>query len=107
MKAIEILVEGYSEQLEVDLQDLLAAAKGRGLSSVPTNMLVQQLQSMGHNINNSSIMSVLNGNPFVQTATPEQVNLTPDDEAAQSGTPASEEDNQARVSQMAQNAVDI
>jgi hypothetical protein len=107
MRAIEILVEGYGEQLEVDLQDLLAAAKGRGMSDVPTELLVTQLQAMGHNVNNNSIMSILNGNPFVQTASPEQVNLKPDDVAAQSGDREAEEDNKERVSQMAQNAVDI
>jgi hypothetical protein len=104
MRFVEILIEGYSDKLESDLQDLLAAAKARGVSEVSTTMLVSQLVDLGHNVNNVSIMSALNGNPFVQTASPEQVNLKPSDRGAVSGDAEARQDNEERVSQMAQNA---
>jgi hypothetical protein len=107
MKIVELLVEGYSEQLEVDLNDLLAAAKGRDAEFVSTDQLVSSLVSMGHNVNSNSIMTVLKGNSFVQSATPDQVQLKRDDEAGVSGDEDSREDNEMRVSQMAQQAVDI
>jgi len=106
MKFVELIVEGYGEQLEIDLQDLLAAAKGRNISEIPTGQLVMQLQGMGHNVNGNSIMTILNGNPYVQTATPELVNLTSDDEAAISGAPDAAEQNRERVAQLAQNTAD-
>ena len=106
MKFAELIVEGYGEQLEIDLQDLLAAAKGRGVSEVPTEQLVLQLQGMGHNVNINSIMTILNGNPFVQTATPVQVNLTRDDEAGVPGDADAEAQNKERVSQLAQKTAD-
>lgn len=106
MKLVEILIEGYSQQIESDLQDLLAAAKSRGMDNVPTELLVGQLVSMGHNVNNNSIMTMLNGNPFVQSASPDAVNLKPDDGAGVSGDAEAEQDNEERVSQMAQQAAD-
>lgn len=106
MKFKEILIEGYSQEIESDLQDLLAASKSRGLTDVPTDVLVSQLVAMGHNVNNNSIMMLLNGNPFVQTATPDQVNLKPDDGAGVTGDAEAEQDSEERVSQMAQQTAD-
>jgi len=106
MKFKEILIEGYSQEIESDLQDLLAASKSRGMQNIPTALLVDQLVSMGHNVNNNSIMVLLGGNPFVQTASPEQVNLKPDDGAGVSGDAEAEQDSEERVSQMAQQTAD-
>lgn len=100
MRAYELL-EGYYEQLNSDLTDLLAAAKSRNIDEVPIDQLVSQLLQMGHNVNNHSIMTILNGNPYVQTATPDAVQLKSEDTAAVSGDADAEEDNEDKVSQMA------
>ena len=106
MKFAEILIEGYGQRIESDLKDLLAAAKSRGLDSVPTELLVSQLASMGHNINSNSIMTMLNGNPFIQSASPESINLKLADGAGVSGDATAKQDNQEKVSQMAQQTAD-
>lgn len=100
MRAIELL-EGYYEELNNDLTDLLAVAKSRGMEDIPLDQLVGQLLQMGHNINQHSIMAILNGNPYVQTATPDAVQLKPEDMAAVSGDAEAEEDNEEKISQMA------
>lgn len=105
MRAVELL-EGYSEDLVNDLTDLLAVAKSRNMDEVPVQDLVDRLLAMGHNVNRQSIMTILNGNPYVQTATPQAVQLTPDDGAAVSGDAESAENNQEKVSQMAADQAD-
>lgn len=105
MRAVELL-EGYSEDLVNDLTDLLAVAKSRNMDEVPVQDLVDRLLAMGHNVNQQSIMTILNGNPYVQTATPQAVQLTPDDGAAVSGDAESAENNQEKVSQMAADQAD-
>ena len=107
MRIHELLIEGYSEQIMADLQTLLAAAKGNGVTEVSTKQIVQQLIGMGHNVNQNSIMTILTGNPFVQSATPEQIQLKVDDEAGVSGDADAAEDNEARVAQMADQGQDI
>lgn len=103
MRFVELL-EGYYESLDRDLTDLLAAARARGLETVPIEQVVGQLAAMGHSVDSQSIMGLLNGNPFVQTATPDAIQLKASDEAAVSGDADAEEANADRVSQMAQDA---
>lgn len=102
MRIIELLVEGYSDQLVSDLTDLLATAKGKGLRTLNTPELVSQLKSLGHNVNINSIMTILSGNPFIQTATPTQLVLKTDDGAGVSGDADAASANKERVSQLAQ-----
>ena len=102
MRVFELL-ESYSEDLNNDLTDLLAVAKSRNLDEVPVQDIVDRLLAMGHNVNSQSIMTLLNGNPFVQTATPLAIQLKPEDGAAVSGDEEAAENNAEKVSQMAAN----
>lgn len=110
MKIVELLVEGYGEQLVSDLTDYLTVVKSRGMDKIETDVLVKALNKAGHNVNGNSIMTVLKDNPMVQTATPAEVHIAPDEDevgGAISGGDDAEDENQERVTQMAQQAVDI
>ena len=86
------------------MNDLLAAAKGAGLDKVSTQKLVQKLVIMGYSINPESILSILNGNPFVATADETQVTLGQMDDSEMGMTEPAPTTND-KVDSMAQTAV--
>ena len=101
-------MEGYVDQLNVDLENLLAAAKGKQMQHFPTQHLVDTLAGMGHNVNVHSIMTVLSGSPFVKSVTPEMVELSNDEVNGDEGGSGSQVDTKDQVEKMAQdNAGDI
>lgn len=106
MRAREILQEddSYNQSLESDLNNLLVGAKASGATSINTNELAQQLYNMGYAVDSNSVLSLLNNNPTILNATPDETTLTP---AAGSAPAAGEEDSAAHVSDMAQKANSI
>ena len=106
MRAYEILCEdNYVDEIDSALTDLLSSAKAQGVDKISTLKLVQALADMGYNVNIDSIMDVLSGNPFVQSATKDVVDLKGQDDAGVSGDQAAADQNKEAVSQMAQSAV--
>jgi hypothetical protein len=102
MRAKE-LYEDYNQRLDSDLNNLLIGAKGNGVTSIETNQLASQLQSMGYSVDANSLMSVLQDNPNIMNATPESITLT-GPENANAGQTA---DSASRVSDMAAKATNI
>lgn len=102
MKIKELLIENYTAELETTLNDILAAAKGQGLDNISTDVLVQQMQSMGYEVSVNSIMALLQDNPFVVSATPDSVDLEPVDGAGVMGDEDTSANSEDRVDQMAQ-----
>lgn len=106
MRAREILEENYNQSLESDLDNLLVGAKGAGAQEVNTRDLVIQLRGMGYSVDENSIMSLLARNPIVLNATPSLVKFAPP-EGVMPGSGESDQDNSARVDDMAQKATKI
>lgn len=101
MRAREFLQEDYSQSLDSDLNNLLVGAKGSGSEAINTSDLVSQLNAMGYSVNNNSIVSLLNQNPNVTSATPTVVNLQkPEVEQ----NPGADKDSASHVSSLAQKA---
>jgi vacuolar-type H+-ATPase subunit C/Vma6 len=99
MRARELL-EDYNVSLESDLNNLLIAAKGNGLQQVKTSDIVDQLYGMGYSIDVNSIMPLLSNNPTVMNATPEMINMTAPEGAAQGGDTTAQ-DNADKVDDLA------
>jgi len=104
MRAKEILYEDYTQRLESDLNNLLIGAKGNGATQVETSALADELQGMGYSVDVNSLMSLLQNNPIVMNATPENITLTGPENASGAGQT---QDNAARVSDMAAKATKI
>lgn len=86
MKVSEILKEGYIDDLTADLDNILANAKARGLSSVKTDQVVKTLIDMGYSVDKSSIFSALSLSPFAHNANSDIVNLSPDGDVPEDET---------------------
>jgi len=104
MKIVELLVENYTEQLRSDLDNLIVAAKARGITNISTNELVAQMQKMGYDVNPNSLMTVISDNPSISTATPQDVQLVPPDDAGITG--GTMQDTKSQVSQLARKEAD-
>jgi hypothetical protein len=106
MRAREILDENYNQSLESDLDNLLVRAKASGAQEMSTEDLVLQLNGMGYSVSSNSIMQLLARNPVVLNATPSMVKFTSPD-GVMPGAGASNQDNAARVRDMAQKATKL
>lgn len=107
MKAFEILrEESYVDEVSSALTDLLVSAKSNGVDVVSTPKLVKALNNMGYNADDVSVMQLLQGNPLVQSATLDVVDLQGSAPGGVSGDQTSAEQNQDAVAQMAQSVVD-
>lgn len=95
-------MENYTAELESTLNDILASAKGQGLDNISTDVLVKQMNTLGYDVTTTSIMTLLQDNPFVVSATPETVDLDPGDGAGVMGDEDSSVDSEDKVDQMAQ-----
>lgn len=103
MRAKEFLYEDYNQQLQSDLNNLLVGAKGNGAPTIDTSDLVQQLQRMGYSVDTNNLMPLLQNNPAVANATPENITLaSPEGESA-----GQAQDSAAKVGDMAQKATKI
>lgn len=98
-------MENYTQELEMCLNDLLASAKGRGLDQISTDFLVKQMSDMGYEVNQNSILTLLQNNPFVVSATPDIVDLEQQDAAGVMGDEGTEVDSEDKVDQMAQQGI--
>lgn len=99
MKIAELLVESYTEQLQSDLNNLIVSAKARGVTNLSTQDIVAQMEQMGYQITPNSLMTIISDNPAISTATPQDVQLTPPDDAGH--TSGTGEETQSQVSQLA------
>lgn len=101
----EIIVEGNrSNAIEGDINDLLISVRGNDLDSIDTGKIVAQLRSMGHSITASSLISFLEGNPLLQTATADTLTFKNTDMYATSGDGESKEQNREKVRSLAKKA---
>ena len=101
MRLHEILKEDYNEQLAADLNNLLVGAKAAGISDIKPDAIVRQMQQMGYSIDVGSLMTLLQDNPMVQGASPENIHIEGEDQA---GVGGSVEDTHSRVNGLAQTA---
>lgn len=76
MRIRELLAESYVDQIQTDTDTLIATLKAKGKEQISTQSLVDQLISMGHNVNIHSIMSVLERCPFIDSFTPTTIEIT-------------------------------
>ena len=100
MRIVELLVENYTQDMESDLDNLIVAAKARGINQLKTSELVTQMVQLGYDINPNSLMTIISNNPAIQTATPMDIQLVPPDDAGVSGADDAEQ-TQDKVAQMA------
>lgn len=73
---IRELFENIAGDLESDLNDLLAIAKGNGLTEVETNKLVQQLMTMGYSVTPEVVVTLIQQNGQAADASLEKITLT-------------------------------
>lgn len=103
MRALEVLYEDYADRLTTDLNNLLVAAKANGAPKISTRDLVVSLQKTGYSVTPASIVTLLQNNPNITNASPEEISLT-----AAEGQPAAndqEDDSEDHVSDLAQQAI--
>ena len=86
MKLSDIIVEmepevdsidtDYTDSMQTDLYDLLVAAKANGITTIDTNKFRMQMQSMGYELEESALLSLLQDHPMVQDANNTEITLT-------------------------------
>ena len=101
MRAREILDEDYNQSLASDLNNILIGAKASGIVDIKPDVIVRQMQKMGYSIDTGSLMTLLQDNPTVLNASPENIHMAGPDEAGVGGSVA---DTQSTVSSLAQTA---
>lgn len=105
MKIIE-LFENQADAITTDVNNILTAAKARGLTQVSTLELVYQLLSAGYSVSVESIMGVLQDIPMVQSASSNTIQLKSPETTSVSGDDEAAKQNKELVSQMAQDAAE-
>jgi hypothetical protein len=105
MRAREILDEDYNQNLQSDIDNLLIGVKGNNVLSLPTQTLVNKLQSAGYSIDIDSLLTLLQNDPIVTNATPDTIELVPP--SAELSGDDETQDSAARVNDMAQKATKI
>ena len=105
MRAREILDEDYNQSLESDLNNLLIAVKGNGITELSTQKLADKLQQSGYSVTPDSLMVLLQDNPIVANVTPETVNLTEPEAGA--GDAGQKDDSADHVKDLAKKATHI
>ena len=105
MRAKEIILEDYTQQLESDVMNLIVGEKAAGITHIDTNKLVNRLQGMGYSVTANSLVSLLQNNPAVLNSSPTVIRLdtSESNNDADNSTP---QDSAASVSDMAQKATD-
>jgi hypothetical protein len=93
----DIITENTIDDLESDLSSILISIKANDLSSVDTNVLVQQLRKYGYSIDAKSILDVLENNPMIQVATTDTVQFANSSVASASGDKESKLQNKEKV----------
>lgn len=53
--------------------DMIMSAKATGATQVNTNVIVNQLNSMGYGVSVESLISSLDGNPIIQSANQDNI----------------------------------
>lgn len=104
MKIREILRESSTPQIAQDLQDLLISIKGRGVDSIDTATVVNQLSRMGHSVTTGTILQVIAEMPMAVSADESTITLGDDPEDV--GGEESADDSADKVSKMARKAAD-
>ena len=104
MKIRELLRESSTPQITQDLQDLLISIKGRGVDSVDTTTVVNQLSRMGHSATTDTVLQVIAEMPMAVSA--DESTITLGDEPADVGGEESADDSADKVSKMAKKAAD-
>ena len=104
MKIRELLRESSNPQLTQDLQDLLISIKGRGVGSIDTKTVVNQLSRMGHSVSAETVLQVIAEMPMGVTA--DESTITLGDEPADVGGEETSDDSAEKVSKMAKTAAD-
>lgn len=102
MRAKELLSENYQHNLEMDLSNLLASAKALGLTSIKTKSLIDELSQMGYSVTPNNIVVLTSSNPYVVSATPDEIGLTAGEMDDGQGVDA--QDNEAKVADLASKA---
>lgn len=107
MRAKEILGESRVEDnLIADTNTLIATLMGQGKEEISTQSLVDQLVSMGHNVNIHSVMGVLSQCPFIDNANPTILSLRRRDDSIDGDREEDDVNNsQEHISKMADKEV--
>lgn len=71
MRLKEILSEDYNQDLLMDLNNLLIAAKATGAQEIKTGDLINRLQAMGYSVGINSLLDLLSDNAVVSNMTPD------------------------------------
>ena len=104
MKIRELLRESSNPQITQDLQDLLISIKGRGVDSIDTKTVVNQLSRMGHSVSVETVLQVIAEMPMAVTA--DESTITLGDEPADVNGEEPSDDSAEKVSKMAKKAAD-
>jgi len=74
---IRDLFENIGSDLESDLNDLLAIAKGNGLNEIETSRIVQQLMDMGYSVSPESVVTLIQQSGQASDASLEMITFSP------------------------------
>lgn len=75
MRATDILCENYYSDFRMAVDNILAMASGRGISSISIPKLVQALNNMGYNSTPASIEAELSNSPWVSSMSANSVEI--------------------------------
>lgn len=75
MRFSSFLSENYMGQLKNDLNVYLTRMKANGIYTIGTEILVRELEGLGHSVTVESLIALLSNNKYVSRATVESVDL--------------------------------
>lgn len=106
MRLLEVVDTGnYVEQLATNIDDLLSMLLVKDIKVASTPKLVKHLNDAGFSVTDTSILSVLEKSPYVETASKRTIILknNNEDDVASKGEVSADNDKE-KVSKMAQKA---
>ena len=107
MRAREILDEDYNQNLESDVTNLLISVKGAGGTVIPTQKLIDKLNSSGYSVSVESLMGLLQDIPLISSITPAQIQFAPSDAMPGVSDDTETPDSSGEESDMSQQATNI
>lgn len=88
MKISTLLSENYKSQLMNDINVYLVRLKANGIPSIGTDIMVRELEDLGHSVTPESLVDLLGSSKYVQNVTVDSIELE--------GAPTSSNDDTSR-----------
>ena len=103
---LDYLIEGYQDDVNDTLSDVLMNLKIQGLPGVKTSQISDEFRSKGMNISTTALLDMLAQNPMISDANEEEVTFATDTPSVDTTNPEKDQENdQATVNSMATQAL--